>query len=62
MNDVFQAVGLHVVVNKTDFEGFKLATLTLDVVNGEVDKVVAPDHNTEVKFYGMNVQCTYMNL
>ena len=49
INDVFQAVGLHVVVNRTDFEDF-LATLTLDVVvNGEVDKVVAPEHKNEVE-------------
>ena len=47
INDVFQAVGLHVVVNRTDFEDFKLA---LDVVvNGEVDKVVAPEHKNEVE-------------
>ena len=50
INDVFQAVGLHVVVNRTDFEDFKLATQTLDVVvNGEVDKVVVPEHKNEVE-------------
>ena len=45
------AIGIHGVVKGVNLRGFRLAALILEVVNGVVYKLVAPENKTILKHY-----------